>query len=293
MEKKKLGIIAVGLAVVVILIVAVVGLGLTNNNSAGEKKALQYGYVLWDGEIASTNVLSLVLQEAGYNVDMVNVDAGVLYQSLAKGDLDFTTSAWLPATQANYWDVYGKDIDSVSTSLEGCKIGLVVPSYVTAVNNISDLKNYSSQFQSQIIGIDPGAGEMTNALDAIEDYQLGFDLVPSSSAGMLASLSTAYDNGEWIVVTLWSPHWAFEQWDLKYLNDPEGVFGGAEHVQTLARQGFQADNPGAYSIVKRFNWTQADIQSVMIDMSGGMAEQAAAQKWIDNNRATVTSWING
>jgi glycine betaine/proline transport system substrate-binding protein len=294
MEKKTIGMIALTLVCAAVVIAAAIGLGLFNSGQASkEKGTLQFGYVLWDGEIASTNVLTLVLEEAGYDVDMINVDAGVLYQSLADGDLDFTVSAWLPATQANYWDVYGQDIDSVATNLEGCKIGLVVPTYMTNVNNIYDLKNYSNELQSTIVGIDPGAGEMAHAQDAIDQYELGFELEASSSAGMLTSLSSAYDDNEPIVVTLWSPHWAFNQWDLKYLEDPLGVFGGAEHVQTLARKGFQADNPGAYEIIKRFNWTQDDIQSVMTDIHGGMDEQTAAQKWIDNNQAKVDAWING
>ena len=42
---------------------------------AGEDE-LRFGYVTWDGEVASTNVLTLILEEAGYKVEMVPVDAG-------------------------------------------------------------------------------------------------------------------------------------------------------------------------------------------------------------------------
>jgi len=132
---------------------------------------------------------------------------------------------------------------------------------------------------------------MTNTEDAIEQYDLGFDLLASSSAGMLAELTAAYEGEEYIVVTLWSPHWAFAEWDLKYLSDPLGIFGEEEFVHSLARQGFQGDNPEAYAILERFNWTQADIQSVMADIAGGMDEVEAAQKWIDANRDKVDQWL--
>ncbi len=290
MKKNVRNMVMTGAAVVVALVLISVAL---SGSPASGKKSLQFGYVLWDGEIASTNVLTLVLQEAGYDVDMVNVDAGILYQGLAKGELDFTTSAWLPATQKNYWDVYGEDIDMVATNLEGCKIGLAVPSYLTEVNSIADLETYADNFGGQIVGIDPGAGMMTNTQDAIDQYGLSLELEASSSAGMLAELTSAYDNNEWIVVTLWSPHWAFDKWDLKYLEDPQEVFGGAEEVRTLARQGFQAEQPGAYAIIERFNWTQSDIQSVMLDISSGMDEKVAAQKWIDNHRSVVEEWLHG
>lgn len=283
--------IAVGIAAVVI--VAAVAIALTSGAPGEDKRSIKLGYVLWDGEIASSNVIRLVLQEAGHDVEMVNVDAGILYQGLASGELDFTVSAWLPATQKNYWDTYGGQIDSVATNLEGCKIGLAVPSYMTSVNSISDLSGHGSEFQGRIVGIDPGAGIMTNTEDAISAYGLDYELEASSNAAMLAELTRAYNGEEAIVVTLWSPHWAFANWDLKYLEDPEGAFGGAEHVQTLARTGFQADNPDAYAIIERFNWTQDDIQSVMMDISNGMSEEAAAQKWIDANRDVVDQWING
>ena len=285
--------VAIALGIAAVIIVAAVAIALTSGAPSEDKKKIKLGYVLWDGEIASSNVIGLVLQEAGHEVDMVNVDAGILYQGLANGELDFTVSAWLPATQKNYWDVYGNDIDSVATNLEGCKIGLAVPTYMTSVNSISDLSGHTSEFQGRIVGIDPGAGMMTNTEDAITTYGLDYDLEASSNAAMLAELTRAYNSEEAIVVTLWSPHWAFANWDLKYLEDPEEVFGGAEHVQTLARTGFQADKPEAYAIIERFNWTQDDIQSVMMDISDGMSEEDAAQKWIDANREKVDQWING
>ncbi|MCG7840793.1 MAG: glycine/betaine ABC transporter, partial [Methanomassiliicoccales archaeon] len=72
-----------------------------------------------------------------------------------------------------------------------------------------------------------------------------------------------------------------------------GVFGAEEFVHSLAREGFQADNPVAYAILERFSWTQDDIQSVMSDIEGDMSEVDAAQKWIDANSETVDYWING
>ena len=127
-------------AVVIVAIVIIAAAGLIGSS---DKNELQFGYVTWDGEIASTNVLTLVLEEAGYDVSMVAVDAGPLYQSLAKGELDFTTSTWMPVTHASYMDKYGDRLERVGENLEGCKIGLAVPQYVydAGVKTISDLKN--------------------------------------------------------------------------------------------------------------------------------------------------------
>ncbi len=248
------------------------------------------GYVLWDGEIASTNVMKVVLEEAGYDVDIIAVDAGAMYQGLADGHFDFITSAWLPQTHKNYWERYGDDIESVAINLEDCRIGLVVPTYVT-IDSIEELNDHKEEFGSEIIGIDPGAGIMSTTETAIDEYGLEYDLTSSSSAGMAASLRRSIDSEEWTVVTLWSPHWTFETYELKYLEDPKGTYGEADHVETLARAGLQEDDPRLYEIISRFKWTHDDIQSVMADLADGMSEEDAARKWVDNNPEKVSEWI--
>jgi glycine betaine/proline transport system substrate-binding protein len=254
-------------------------------------ETVKIGYVLWDGEIASTNVIQQVLQQAGYtDVEIIAVDAGPLYQSVAAGEFDFTTSAWLPQTQANYWDTYGEDIDSVQVNLEGCTIGLVVPAYVE-IDSIEELNDNKEMFNGEIVGIDPGSGIMQITETAITEYDLDYTLVSGSSAAMTAALKKAVDDEEAIVVTLWSPHWAFNRWDLKYLEDPLGLYGEADNVETLARLGLEEDMPNLYGILTRFQWTHDDIQSVMTDIEDGMAPEDAAAKWIENNPEKVNEWI--
>ncbi|WP_460006428.1 glycine betaine ABC transporter substrate-binding protein [Methanogenium cariaci] len=259
---------------------------------AGAAKEISIGYVLWDSEIASTNVVKKIYEQAGYDVEIKAVDAGPLYQALADGQVDMSVSAWLPATQANYWDTYGDDIVLVGKNLEGAKIGLVVPSYVT-IDSIDEMNGVADKFNGKIMGIEPGAGIMSTTETAIEDYGLDYTLVPSSSAGMAAQLSDAYKDGDWIVVTGWTPHWMFVRFDLKYLSDPKGVYGGEEYIGSLARTGFKEDNPEAYAILERFHWEPKDMESVMLAIEEGATAEDAAQAWVDANPDTVTYWING
>ncbi|MFW5986874.1 MAG: glycine betaine ABC transporter substrate-binding protein [Methanohalophilus sp.] len=256
-----------------------------------EEKTTSIGYVTWDGEIASTNVMKEVLEQAGYDVEIMSVDAGPLYQGLADGQFDFTTSAWLPQTQANYWEKYGDDIDSVAVNLEDCELGLAVPTYVEEVDSIEDLNENKEMFDSSITGIDPGAGIMQNTEDAIEMYDLEYELEASSSSGMASALDGAYRDEEPIVVTLWKPHWAFDRYDLKLLDDPQQAYGEADHVETLARQGLEEEKPELYEIISRFNWTHEDIQAVMADMEKGMDAEEAAAKWVENNPDKVNEWL--
>jgi glycine betaine/proline transport system substrate-binding protein len=255
-----------------------------------QKESVTIGYVMWDSEIASTNVLKQVFEKAGYEVELVAVDAGPLYQAVADGDLDCTVSAWLPITQAHYWEQFGDDVVMVRHNLEGAKCGLAVPAYV-AIDSIEELNGVRNKFDGTIIGIEPGAGIMANTEKAIGEYGLDYTLLPSSSAGMAAELRSAINKEEWIVVTGWTPHWAFARWDLKYLDDPKGVYGGEEYIATLARKGLAEEKPGVYGILERFHWTTADMESVMLAIENGASEQDAAKAWVDAHTDRVAEWI--
>ena len=151
-----------------------------------------------------------------------------------------------------------------------------------------------TQTEYKITGIEPGAGIMKLTKTAIEDYGLkDWQLVEGSSAAMVAELKKAINNKEPIIVTGWSPHWMFSSFDLKYLDDPKGSFGGAEEIHTLVRKGLDQDAPGAYKILDQFAWETSDMEAVMVDVADGMDAGEAAQKWIDANPDKVAQWTNG
>lgn len=146
----------------------------------------------------------------------------------------------------------------------------------------------------EIIGIEPGAGTMMLANNALKDYGLeDWNLVEGSAAGMLAELQKAYRNQEPVIITGWSPHWMFSSFDLKYLDDPKKSFGGEEDIHTLVRKDLEQDAPGAYKILDQFSWETGDMEKVMVDMADGMEPGEAAEKWIDANPDKVAKWTNG
>jgi glycine betaine/proline transport system substrate-binding protein len=227
----------------------------------------------------------------GYEDSMPDELSGGMKQrvGLVSGEVDFTTTGWLPHTHAHYWEEYGDQIDYVNENIPGAaRIGLVVPAYVTT-DSIEEMNDVVDKFGGRIVGIDPGAGIMTRTEQAIEEYDLNYELVASSSASMAAELGRAIENDEWVVVTGWSPHCG--RWDLKFLDDPKGVYGSAEDIVTLARIDLKTDDPEAYAILQRFRWTSEDIASVMTDIADGMPEEEAAKKWVENNRDKVDLWL--
>ncbi|OJF94558.1 glycine betaine ABC transporter substrate-binding protein [Alkalibacterium sp. 20] len=152
----------------------------------------------------------------------------------------------------------------------------------------------SEQLEYTITGIEPGAGITERAEAALEEYEnlSDWELETSSTAGMMGQLESAISNEEPIVLTGWTPHYKFELYDLKFLEDPQNVFGDAEFVHTMAREGLEADMPEAYTILDNFSWEVDDMQGIMLDAQETDFDVAAAD-WIEGNQETVDSWTEG
>ncbi|WP_456276906.1 glycine betaine ABC transporter substrate-binding protein [Bacillus sp. AK128] len=151
------------------------------------------------------------------------------------------------------------------------------------------------QVDYEIVGIDPGAGLMKLTIEeVIPEYGLDeWEVVEGSSAAMAAALKKAYDAEEPIIVTGWSPHWKFASYDLKYLEDPKGIYGGAEDVNTIVRQGLKEDHPDAHLLLDQFNWEPEHIETVMNLIQGGAEPAEAAEQWVSENEDVVSTWTEG
>ena len=128
--------------------------------------------------------------------------------------------------------------------------------------------------------------------DVIEDYNLDYKLMTSSGPAMTASLKKAIDRNEWIVVTGWTPHWMFDRFKLKILQDPENIYGSAENIHIITWKGFPEKDPFATQFFKNIRLTDEQINSLMMAMEDTeKTEKEAARKWIDEHRELVDSWI--
>lgn len=65
------------------------------------------GLVNWADAIGSSNVLKYVIEKyVGYDVELTELNVGVMYQGLSDGEIDLITTAWLPITHAQYIEKY-------------------------------------------------------------------------------------------------------------------------------------------------------------------------------------------
>ncbi|SNX57178.1 glycine betaine/proline transport system substrate-binding protein [Streptomyces sp. TLI_55] len=292
-------------AVVGIVILALVagGMGIFGGKSdsavpvadaknVGQGEKVRIGYVPWDDGVASTFLWKEILEERGFQVEAKQLDAGPLYTSVASGNVDFMTGAWLPTTHEQYWKKYGDRLDDLGAWYDKTSLELSVPSYMKGVDSLDDLKGKASEFDGKITGIESSAGEMAllkskvlGAYGLDKDYKV----VDSSTPAMLAELKRAYSKKEPIVVTLWSPHWAYNDYDLKKLKDPKGAWGSGDGIHTVARKGFAAKNPVVGKWLKDFKLDEKQLTSLEaeINKAGKGEQQDAVRSWLKSNPGVV------
>lgn len=259
--------------------------------ASADSKTLSIGYVDgWSDSVATTHVAAEVIkQKLGYDVKLQAVATGIMWQGVATGKLDAMLSAWLPVTHGEYWTKNKDKVVDYGPNFKDAKIGLIVPEYVKA-KSIEDLKT-DTTFKNKIVGIDAGSGVMLKTDEAIKQYGLDYKLQASSGAAMIAELTRAEDKQESIAVTGWVPHWMFAKWKLRFLDDPKGIYGAAETVNSIGSKGLEKKAPEVAAFLKKFQWASKDeIGEVMLAIQEGAKPDAAARDWVAKHPERVAEW---
>ncbi|WP_373738552.1 ABC transporter permease/substrate binding protein [Jeotgalibaca porci] len=273
----------------VVAAVVLIGGAVYYTASQDKSRQVTLSSLQWDSEIASGNVVKEVLEDLGYDVKISYLDVAVMFSAVANGEADGSVAPWLPITQGAIFEQYKDSVVDLGPNLTGAQNGIAVPTYMD-VDSIAELSDEAGQV---ITGIEPGAGITGLTEEAFEVYEnlAGWTQKTSSTGAMTVELGQAIAKEEEIVFTGWTPHWMFERYDLKMLEDPENVMGAGETIVSLARIGLEEDIPEVYKVLDNFNWELEDMQSVMLEMSEGLAPEVAARNWIDANPDKVESWL--
>ncbi len=265
-KSTRTGTLAIGAAAALVLS----GCGGEGSDTGGEpSKEITIGMFNWDEAIAISYLWEHVLEEQGYEVTLQNADPGAAFLALSTGDVDLLLDVWEPVTHAEYLDSYGDEIVKLGAWYEDAKLAIAV-NEDAPIDSLTELADNADLFGSRIVGIEPGAG-LTGVTeqDVIPTYALqGFNFMTSSTPAMLSELKTATTNGENIVVTLWSPHWAYEAFPIKDLEDPEGTLGAAETLYSYGSSTFEDDQPEVAEWLSNFTMSPdqlADLENKLFN----------------------------
>lgn len=269
----------------------------TSTSSKGtQTKTVNIGYDGYFEDVDVTEVWKQLLEKRGWNVKATQLSVGALFASLAQGgssSVNTFMDVWMPHTHKTYMDKYGSKLENLGVWHKPTRIGLVVPKYVydQGIHSISDLNAHAKMFNNQIVGITAGAGEtITMKKQVIPDYNLKLKLIDSSGPTMLSALEKAEKAHKPIVVTLWSPHWIFGKYNLKYLSDPKGAFGSTGVEQVEANKAWADQHPTFKQYMSNFKMSKDQLDSLgLLCQHDGKVK--GAQEWISKNQSVVNSWF--
>jgi glycine betaine/proline transport system substrate-binding protein len=270
-----------------ILIVLFFIVSCTNKPSDEEEMTIKLVYTDWSESVAITHLSAVLLEEKmDYSIVLKLTDVESAYREIAEGEADIFADAWLPETHKTYMEEHTGNIEELGIIYPEARTGFVVPAY-SNLQTIADLKNYTNP----VIGIDEGAGVMQNAHHAIEMYNLSVSLLSFSEDEMIKQLEDSIKRRKEIVITGWEPHWIFARYEVKFLEDPDNVFGEKENIYTVGRTGIDEEHPRAVRFFERMQLTEKQLNSLVYQVRLSEDPRQGVKNWMKENEYIVNQWV--
>ena len=262
--------------------------------SAPEERELQIGVATgWDENAVVANLTKQLLEEElGYGeVQLQELELGLVFQGVGSGDLDAFQDMWLPNHQEQL-DGVENDVVQLDPWYAGVtEFGIGVPTYM-AITTIPEL-NQSGL--TQILGIEPGAIISERIPESvIPTYNLEQEYVESSTPSMLAEVENLYGDNEEFAFTPWRPHWMNARYDFKFLEDPEDALrelNDGATISTIVNEDLLDDDPVAYAFLDALTLTEEQVNEIENINPEDYAESVRIWLEDEDNRAAVEPWL--
>jgi glycine betaine/proline transport system substrate-binding protein len=263
-----------------------------DESEARDPNRIQLSVIHQEESIPIINLAKAVLTEK-MNMTVLSTQETVdaAFSKISTKNSDVLLDAWLPLTHQTYMERYGDQLDQLGTIFTGGRIGLVVPEYVN-INSIEDLKQARDQFNGQILAFNTDSGVLEQTDQLMNSYELDFEVFAQSPEKILETLENSIENEEWVVVTGFRPHWKFNTWNLKFLQDPQGIFGEEQTIVVLARKGLAEDHPEVAEFFNNFSLNDEQLEEISNLMHESEEDPYnVAVRWINENSDVVDNWI--
>jgi glycine betaine/proline transport system substrate-binding protein len=321
----------VGSALVSLALVAAACSDVSSSSSAGGSSqvpdnsgtTINFSVSPWVGSAANVAVAQKLLEDKlGYTVDTTDIDEYAQFKSLASGDLDATLEVWPSGHAADYKKYIQSGngvVDAGPLGITG-QIGWFVPTYM--LQDHPELATWEGLKGNESLFKTADSGDAGQILDGDPSYvtfdqtiadNLGLNLkvkYAGSEAAEITELDTAYQNQDPILMYFWTPHWAWNQYDLTQVKLPEvtdqcyqiyttGENGDAydcdyptDELYKAFNEDLQTKAPAAFAFLSTMKWGLTDQNGVAQDIYDGMDPADAAQKWIDANPTVWQPWVD-
>jgi len=259
-------------------------------NEVTEKDVvITIGNAPYDYETPPLEIISLIAEEQGYEVDVNEGDIAFMFMSLAQGDLDIWPGIW-PEIHKTYLEKFEGEIEIGSTIFDGAPTGWAVPQYVE-VDTIDELVGNEEIVNGELIGFEPGSGMMLTTEEVVEAHGLDLDVVSGSMASMMSEVDYAISQEEPILFLGWRPHTMFRNYDLKILEDSKGIWTSDSFEWAVGTE-FEDKAPEIYNLVNNFEMSIDEVEEFLYNQQEeGRDPTELAQEWIEENRSDIDAWL--
>lgn len=278
-------------AVLLTLMISILATGCANL----ESNELVIGDAGWDESVAVSNLTKALLEkELDYDsVEIETLDVASLFERVGNGDLDAFQDVWIPNHQEHLSGVQN-NVELLDPWFQGTtRVGIAVPSYM----NITSIPQLSLTTTEEIVGIKSEAAISKRISDkVIPTYHLEQEYIAwDAPAAVLLEVDKRIRNREAFAFIAWSPHWINQEYDLVYLDDPEGAFGdlnASSSIVTVVREPLANEDPVAYAFMKALALTEEQVNDLEGAINTAGDPLSGAKTWAKDNREVVQPWID-
>jgi glycine betaine/proline transport system substrate-binding protein len=276
----------------------------------------------WTGQLITTNLMAAVLEEAGYNVELVQADYLAQFAGLETGDLDVAMEIWATTGQeALDAAVATGNVVNLGETGMLAKEEWWYPLYMKekcpdlpdwqALNACAeDFATPDTAPKGRYLGGPVTWGGFDE--ERIAGLGLNFEVIHAGTdAAMFAELEAAYQRKDPILLWIYAPHWAPQKYEGEWVEFPtyepacytDPAWGGnpdATHdcgkpfgpIWKAGWAGLEGKWPGAAKAIKAFT-IDNDTMGAMItkvDLDGQSIDDVV-DEWMDANEAVWSTWI--
>lgn len=292
-------------------------------------ETIKLGVNEWTTQQVITRVAHQLLEEMGYNVESVTVGYYPQVEAMVQNDITATLELWPNNIGEGVYEALdnGELVHLGNHEIEGGG-QYYYPVYME--EQCPGLPDYNALKDCIDLFVAPDTAPSGRFVGYPADWgntfyeerfeALGLDLVPIAAGGegaLIAEMKSAWEREAPLLIHFWTPHWVFSEYDYRVLempldesityencfNDPAwGPNPDMTHDCGQAPQKgiFKAANPGidetwpaAAELLRQLSFTNEDATWMLVEVDqGGLSQDEAAAKWIEQNRDKVNGWMD-
>ncbi|SDM66989.1 glycine betaine/proline transport system substrate-binding protein [Franzmannia pantelleriensis] len=265
---------------------------------AAQAETIRFATPQWPGATVKSEVTRQLVETLGYDATLQEASSSIILGGMASGDLDINMALWRPS-QGGMLDprLEAGELVELTENIEGARFQLAVPGYVweAGVRSMADLAEHGERFSHTFYGIEPGNVGNELMQEAVDNDTYGLSdwrVVASSEAGMMSQVETSIADDEWIAFLGWEPHWMNVDFDIRYLEDPQNLWGDASSVSTVVAADFVERHPNLTRLLEQIV-LPIDVQDAWVyDYSRrDIPLEEVASQWLADNPDVVLGWL--